>query len=54
MVAAKNKQKYKNAFQYDAYRPLQWPSPGRGGGLPRGMSDWGGLHPPCEQNDWQV
>ena len=35
----------KNAFQWDAYRPLQWPSRGRGkesawGCLP------GGVHPP--------
>ena len=26
----------KNAFQYDAYRPLQWPSRGRGSTLGRG------------------
>ena len=27
----------KNAFQYDVYRSLQWPSPG--GYLPRGMAE---------------
>ena len=48
----------KNAFEWDAYRPLQWPS--RGGGVclsrgvyPRGVSAYrgvcpGGVHtPPC-------
>ena len=33
----------KNAFQWDAYRPLQWPSDW-GGCLPRGVSaQWGCL-----------
>ena len=48
----------KNAFQYDAYLPLQWPPldvstgslPRGGGGLPRGKSV-NPLPPPGSQND---
>ena len=49
----------KNGFQQDAYRPLQWPSRGKGvcpgtggGGLPRGVCP--GVYTflaPCGQND---
>ena len=44
---------YKNAFQEDAYRPLQW-TPDGGGCLPgwckpRGLCAWG-VYTPCGQN----
>ena len=35
----------KNAFQWDAYRPLQWPSRGRGKESAWGCLPWG-VHPP--------
>ena len=38
---------YKNAFQWDAYRPLQWPSDGgREGVCPGGVCLGGGVHLP--------
>ena len=46
----------KNAFQLDAYRPLQWPSDwglSARGCLPRGCLPWGsaqgGVHPPVDR-----
>ena len=37
----------KNAFQYDACRPLQWSSGGGGGVLPEGCLPRGCLHGRC-------